>query len=562
MVRQRMVTTKLTAYELLVKFAYSVIPSGGGSAGKAPLIAWEKYQHVTPELEDIQAWEEQFKPSLWGIVTGDISSIVIIDIDKPELKAIFDKVGLSPHIKTPRGGFHYWFRHPGHPVRTVAGLLPGIDVRGDGGFVNVLGKRKDGEYTILIPPEPDKIYSWDKLPEQIARALDGQRPQAPPVEGGTIPEHKRNATLTRIAGTLRAKGLSQEAIEAALQGINAKSCKPPLPEHEVANIARSIARYPTDGATGNSNITSRTCPSEADSATERDKNVTENVTLAGRIEDFVKDTTGWVSYADMDRELGISTERDRTNRRQIMKRDRVDGIIEAHPRDNKLFRYVKVVVRLIDFKAAGMKAPLGVRYPFGIESYFDTYPGNVIVIAGAADAGKTAFLLNFIRLNMADFTIYYQSSEMGDAELANRLSKFRGIALQDWNFTSEERSRDFADVIRPDCINIVDYLELAGDFYMVAEYLKSIHEKLHSGIAIVALQKKRNAELGRGGDFGLEKPRLYLSMDPGKLTIQKAKNWANPESNPNGLVLNYKLVSGCKFIVEKDWHKAEEDAKR
>jgi len=556
-----MANTKLTAYNLLVNFAYSVIPSGGGPTGKAPLIAWEQYQHIMPEPEDIQAWDQQFKPSLWGIVTGTISCIVIIDIDKPELRTLFDEAGLSPHIQTPRGGFHYWFRHPGHPVKTVAGLLPGVDVRGDGGFVNVLGKRKDGEYIVLIPPEPNKIYPWDKIPAKIAEALNGQRPVPPPIEGAPITEGQRNATLTRLAGSLRAKGLSQEAIEAALQGINTKSCNPPLPGSEVSNIARSIARYPADGATG-SNITSRTCPTEADSATESHKKVTERVTKAGEIREWVTETSGWFSYVDIDREFEVRSAQEKHNRWMILKRLRDDGFIESHPRDNKLFRYVKVAVRLIDFRAAGMKQPLGVRYPFGLESYFDTYPGNIIVIAGAADAGKTAFLLNFIRLNMADFTIYYQSSEMGDAELANRLSKFQGIALQDWNFTPEERSRDFADVIRQDCINIVDYLELAGDFYMVADYLKQIHDKLRSGIAIVALQKKRNVELGRGGDFGLEKPRLYLSMDPGKLTIQKAKNWANPAVNPRGLMVEFKLVSGCDFIVEKNWHRPVEDAKR
>ena len=303
--------------------------------------------------------------------------------------------------------------------------------------------------------------------------------------------------------------------------------------------------------------TSLYCLSDADLASGRDKSVTESVTLSQRIENFVTDTTGWFSYEEIDKELGLTEPRDKINRRQIMKRLKDDGIIEAHPRNNKLFRYVKVAVRLVDFKAAGKKTPLAIKYPFGIGSYFRTYPGNVIAIAGAADAGKTAFLLNLIRLNMADFSVYYQTSEMGAEELANRLMKFEDIVLDEWNFIAEERSRDFADVIRPDCINIVDYLELAGDFYMVADYLKQIHDKLSSGIAIVALQKKRGAELGRGGDFGLEKPRLYLSMDAGKLIVQKAKNWTDPEINPNGLVLNFKIVNGCKFIVTDDWHKAE-----
>jgi len=285
--------------------------------------------------------------------------------------------------------------------------------------------------------------------------------------------------------------------------------------------------------------------------------VTESVTksLAERIEAWIAETSGWFSYEECDKELEIRDSKDKDNRRQIIKRLKDAGIIEAHPRNNKLLRHVKVATRLIDFKAAGQRTPLAIKYPLGIERYFKTYPGNIIALAGAADAGKTAFLLNIIRLNMADFSIFYQTSEMGAEELASRLEKFEGMTLEDWNFQAEERSRDFADVIRPDCLNIVDYLELAGDFYMVADYLRQIHSKLASGIAIVALQKKRNAELGRGGDFGLEKPRLYLTMDAGKLTIQKAKNWADSQVNPNGLVLNFKIVNGCKFIVIDTWHK-------
>jgi len=237
----------LTPYQLLVSCNYSVVPSGGGKSGKSPLVEWTRYQHETPTLEDIGIWERDFNPPLWGVVTGGVSGIVVIDVDKPKLRAIFDKVGLSPHIQTPRGGFHYWFRHPGHSVKTMAGILQDIDIRGDGGFINVIGKRTDGEYKTLIPPSPDALYAWDTLPDQIAKALVRQTTQAPPVEGGIIPATKRNATLARIAGTLRTKGLSEDAIEPALQAINIASCKPPLEADEVASIAHSIARYqPTE----------------------------------------------------------------------------------------------------------------------------------------------------------------------------------------------------------------------------------------------------------------------------------------------------------------------------
>jgi len=89
----------------------------------------------------------------------------------------------------------------------------------------------------------------------------------------------------------------------------------------------------------------------------------------------------------------------------------------------------------------------------------------------------------------------------------------------------------------------------------VAEHLKQIHEKLGSGIAIVALQKDPKAAQGRGGTFSLEKPRLYLNIDAGKITIRKAKNWTNPEQNPNGLTMDFKIVGGCKFMPLGMWYR-------
>jgi hypothetical protein len=289
-----------------------------------------------------------------------------------------------------------------------------------------------------------------------------------------------------------------------------------------------------------------------ENVTKEQPSVTES--LAKRIEDWVKDSSGWFSYDDIDKEFGIHADNDKLNRRVIIKRLKDANVIEQHIKNNKLYRYINTSVRLIDFKSGNKVTPIQLKYPFGIEYYFNTYPGNIIVVAGSPDAGKTAFLLNLIRMNQFDFSIYYQSSEMGKDELQNRLLNFEGIDVQDWNFTAEERSSNFADVIRPNCVNIIDYMELSGDFYMVAEYLRQIHDKLDGGIAIVALQKDPKAPQGRGGTFGLEKPRLYLNMDSGQILIRKAKNWTHPEQNPNGLILNYKIVGGCKFIITNDWH--------
>ena len=136
---------------------------------------------------------------------------------------------------------------------------------------------------------------------------------------------------------------------------------------------------------------------------------------------------------------------------------------------------------------------------------------------------------------------------MGAEELRLRLEKFE-LPLSDWKFKPYERASNFGDAIVPDAVNIVDYLELTDNFYQVGGQLKAIFDRLTTGIAIIAIQKKAGIDMGRGAEFSLEKARLYLSMDSGELKIIKGKNWAQPGQNPNGKVFTFKLVNGANFI--------------
>jgi hypothetical protein len=54
--------------------------------------------------------------------------------------------------------------------------------------------------------------------------------------------------------------------------------------------------------------------------------------------------------------------------------------------------------------------------------------------------------------------------------------------------------------------------------------------------------------MGRGAEFGLEKPRLYLSLGANRLEIVKGKNWAQEGINPNGMCWEFALVGGYKFV--------------
>jgi ABC-type phosphonate transport system ATPase subunit len=199
--------------------------------------------------------------------------------------------------------------------------------------------------------------------------------------------------------------------------------------------------------------------------------------------------------------------------------------------------------------------------PFEIDKKVEIMPGNIIAIAGEVNAGKTAFLLNVLNENMHKFEIHYFSSEMGGSELKKRLKKFDyPLSLSEWKFKFKERSDNFGDIIvsGEGKINIIDYLELHDNFFLVAKHLSDIHKRLKGAIAIVAIQKNPGTDTGLGGFRGMEKPRLYLAMSKGKLKIVKAKNWATPV-NPNNLEVGFKIVDGCKLIKTGDWHLASSE---
>jgi len=553
---------------------YSVIPSGGGESHKAPLVPWAIYQERQPTDQEMQDWEERLKPNLWGIVTGQRSGLVTLDGDHPEKKAELEVELGQPHRITPRGGAHFDFKHPRHPIKTVAGILPGIDIRGDGGFVNVVGKRPDGEYQILRLPTPDNLLPWGRLPDRIRAAMNGRRPP----EGEAIPgvttarglmKHgERNQRLFKMASSMRRQGASENTIYDAVKSCYQNDCEhePPISEDELHRIAASGARYtPSSGyintykynASGQNETTAKgdkngtTIGTTSLQKEARDLSLFEG--LSKRVRAWIENTSGWWETRELDFDLGISGPRDKENRKKILQRLREQGVIEQHPKLNKEWRYVDIRVTNLLFKTASSTGVLPLRWPMGVEKYVNLFPGNVIVIAGSPNAGKTAFLLRFIYLNQDTFPIYYFCSEMGAVELRNRLEQFPGMAIGDWKFNAIERAADFADVIVADCINIVDYLEMTVDLYAVNTYLTAISHKTGSGLAIVALQKKMGAQFGRGQEFSLEKPKLYLSMDRGKLQIIKGKSWADKKVDPCGLAVCFKITGGCQFEITEAW---------
>lgn len=249
--------------------------------------------------------------------------------------------------------------------------------------------------------------------------------------------------------------------------------------------------------------------------------------------------------------------------------------------------------------------PYALPLPLHISEMAAIYPGNIIVVSGTPNAGKTRFCINLCLLAnlfnrpeddpivekyrqayrefpvdpikaMLDADeaipfpqkkIQYMNSEMGEVELANLLSFFpdyMDIFVDSVDFF--EQTRNFADSVDPDAINIIDYIEVVDEFWRVGVAISEIHDVLKGGdgIAIVCLQKRPGAAVAKGGYVTIEKPRLVVNLDSnapfgGIARIAKCKNRIKAE-NPEGLECDYMIYNGWRvepisqwrFITEED----------
>lgn len=195
-----------------------------------------------------------------GRKAGNITSVraAFVDLDGPPL-AVLDTAPLPPHIlveSSPRRYHAYW-------------VLDELSLTQFSAIQEVLAKRFGGDPTVKDLPRVMRLpgfYHWKHNPflTHIISEEGGQpysaseflmafaiqpvkaqpvhiQPQAQPPS--RIPEGSRNTHLASLAGSMRHRGMSPPAIEAALQEQNRTNCDPPLSGEEVASIAQSICRY-------------------------------------------------------------------------------------------------------------------------------------------------------------------------------------------------------------------------------------------------------------------------------------------------------------------------------
>ena len=221
------------------------------------------FKNATTDRAKILSWWKKWPDANIGIPTGSVSRLLVLDRDPrnggPRYRyELVDQVGPIPEtaeVITGGDGGHVYLRYAGGRVPQKLG--PGIDLKGDGGYV-------------VAPPSlhlSGKRYEWDGIEGENALLKLGEAPQwlidriaagtAPtgvphPASrtrkasrgGKTLRPGERNNGLTSVAGGLRRRGMTREEMETELLSVNQTRCDPPLDPDEVRRIAASIARYP------------------------------------------------------------------------------------------------------------------------------------------------------------------------------------------------------------------------------------------------------------------------------------------------------------------------------
>jgi len=227
------------------------------SPGKHPRVrSWQK--KATTDASQVRAWVRQTPTTNVGIATGADSGIVVVDVDpRHGGDASLAKLGLPATytVKTGGDGHHHYFEHPGIEVPNSAGKLgPGIDIRGDGGFVvappssHISGHSYEVTADHPLAPFPLEVLRMLAEPSVSVRgAARAERRRGTKAATGVVPfvvtEGSRNDFLASEAGKLRRLGLEGDELTRQLMTINAARCNPPLKADEVAAIAMSISRY-------------------------------------------------------------------------------------------------------------------------------------------------------------------------------------------------------------------------------------------------------------------------------------------------------------------------------
>jgi len=313
----------------------------------------------------------------------------------------------------------------------------------------------------------------------------------------------------------------------------------------------------------------------------------------GEIRDFLDKIQGQeISLSDLRAEFHILPEtKSFDGVRNIMHQLAKQNIVKPVGRRQGIFKVVKEVKPVPLFSIVREKIPpfplIFPRYDdTDIEMDFSEYivvrEGDLITLAGRKNKSKTLMCINFAAVNVDkrpilmgnEYTKLVNDIYVPDQRFLNRLQNIDNVEWVDEDGNDKVTllpvKGDYAEHIVPNRLNIIDWINLdANQLYDISKVMEDIKSNLGRGVAIVALQKGKGAEDGRGGQFTKDFTDCELLLDgwdgndDALLTIGTVKEKTKPImgktyifSNWNGAkITNFREVVKCHTCWGKGWKK-------
>ena len=281
--------------------------------------------------------------------------------------------------------------------------------------------------------------------------------------------------------------------------------------------------------------------------------------IAKEIDEFLDFANG---YAFTDKQIDdlykIFTRAGKRYRWQILERKVKKG--ELQKLGTGRYRQVDDAITEIDWQDADVEDYVKLEWFLELEKYIKVYHKSVNVIAGEPGSGRTGLIYNLAIRNMHHpMGVVIFTNDMTPEEIKERMDNSKMPIPNPPPFKIYERADTFADVIEPDKINLIDYLDMNSEVYMIGKEIDDIYKKLNRGIAVVAIQKRPGQDIGIGGVFTWKRPKLYISLGTArdgkivyhKLKIVKCRGRADRKVNPNGMEFDFWFGGGINCMLRE-----------
>lgn len=223
----------------------------------------EGFHNATRDRERIIAYWTKMPHANVAVATGAISAVVVIDLDvdvevgidgrdsMAKLEAEYEELPETLTAITPRKGTHLYFRHPGVDIHNAVGVVPGLDVRGDGGYVllpdsTVAGQPYEFTDRSNIAPLPQWLLQMllELQRKSLSADLKNGRDWAAFITVGAT-QGERDTRMTKAVGhlyrQLPADGQRAREVMAWAKVLNG-NVRPPLDLKDLERIVKSIGR--------------------------------------------------------------------------------------------------------------------------------------------------------------------------------------------------------------------------------------------------------------------------------------------------------------------------------